>query len=90
MIVPYKLIFTNRFKKHFKSLSVQEKKQLKGKINLLSVNPYHPSLRTKHIKGSESLFECSVNMDVRVIWSYAGNKAIILLDVGHHDVLKCY
>ena len=48
----------------------------------------HPSLRTKRIQGTTDLFECSVNMDIRIIWYYEGDKMIILVDVGHHDILK--
>lgn len=84
----YSFTFTPRFQKHFKELTVQEKKQLKNKLELLSQNPYHPSLRTKRIQGTDNLFECSVNMDIRIIWYYEDEKMIILLDVGHHDILK--
>lgn len=84
----YKFTFTSRFKKHFSRLTAPEKKNLKHKLELLSENPYHPSLRTKRIQGTNGLFECSVNMDIRIIWYYEGEQIIILLDVGHHDVLK--
>lgn len=83
----YKFTFMPRFQKHFKRLSTQEKNQLKTKLELLAQNPSHPSLRTKRIQGT-GLFECSVNMDIRIIWYYEGDKMIILLDVGHHDILK--
>ena len=39
-------------------------------------------------RGTTDLFEASVNMDVRIIWYYGGEQIIILLDVGHHDILK--
>ncbi len=84
----YEFTFTPRFQKHFKTLTVQEKKQLKNKLLLLSTNPSHPSLRTKRIQGTKDFFECSVNMDIRIIWYIENNKIIILLDVGHHDILK--
>lgn len=84
----YRFTFTPRFQKHFKSLTEQEKKQLMNKLELLSENPMHPSLRTKRIQGAEDLFECSVNMDIRIIWYYEGDTMIILVDVGHHDMLK--
>lgn len=84
----YQFTFTNRFKKHFKSLSTIEKKQLSNKLKLLSENPNHPSLRAKRIQGTDDLFECSVNMSIRIIWYYEGDKIIILVDVGHHDILK--
>lgn len=83
----YKFTFMPRFQKHFKRLSTQEKNRLKTKLELLAQNPSHPSLRTKRIQGTD-LFECSVNMDIRIIWYYEGDKMIILLDVGHHDILK--
>ena len=84
----YEFTFTPRFHKHFRKLSAQEKNQLKIKLKLLAENPSHPSLRTKRIKGTSDLFECSVNMDIRIIWFYEGDKMIILVDVGHHDILK--
>ena len=84
----YRITFTPRFQKHFKNLTAQEKKLLKSKLELLAENPAHPSLRTKRIQGTAGLFECSVNMDIRIIWYYEGDQMIILVDVGHHDILK--
>ena len=84
----YQFTYTERFKKHYKTLAVQEKKQLARKLELLAENPTHPSLRAKRIQGSDGLFECSVNMDIRIIWYYEGDKMIILVDVGHHDILN--
>ena len=81
----YKFTFTPRFQKHFRKLTTQEKNQLKNKLELLVENP---SLRTKRIQGTSDLFECSVNMDIRIIWYYEGDKMIILVDVDHHDILK--
>ena len=86
----HRYTFTDRFRKHFKTLTEQEKKQLNKKLKLLSENPMHPSLRTKRIQGTDDLFECSVNMDIRIIWYYEGKIMIILVDVGHHDILKQY
>jgi mRNA interferase RelE/StbE len=86
----YEFVFTEKFKKHFAKLDNAEKKQLKNKLELLSNNPMHPSLRTKRIQGTADLFECSVNMDIRVIWFYEGDTLIILLDIGHHDILNQY
>lgn len=84
----FEFTFTVRFQKNFKKLTEQEKKQLKKKLILLAENPSHPSLRTKRVQGTSDLFECSVNMNIRIIWYYEDDKMIILLDVGHHDILK--
>lgn len=61
---------------------------MQNKLLLLAENPLHPSLRVKRIQGSAGLFECSVNMDIRIIWRLEGNVLTLLLDIGHHDILK--
>ena len=86
----YHFTFTQRFQKQYQSLTAQEKNQVIKKLELLAENPIHPSLRTKRIQGANRLFECSVNMDIRIIWYYEGAIMIILLDVGHHDILRQY
>ena len=84
----YKITFTMRFVKNVKRLSAAERTQLKKKLELLMQDPLYPSLRTKRIQGTTDLFEFSVNMDVRVIWQYDGDPIILLLDIGHHDILN--
>ena len=56
--------------------------------SFLIFNPTHPSLRTKKIQGSDGIWESSVNMDIRIIWFYENDELIILLDIGHHDMLN--
>lgn len=46
------------------------------------------TLRTKKIQGAEGMWESSVNMDIRIIWFYENNEIILLLDIGHHDILN--
>ena len=82
----YKITYTTRFTKHYKKLESKEKKQIANKVKLLADNPNHPSLRTKRIQGSDNLFECSANMDIRIICYYEVDQMIILIDVGHHDI----
>lgn len=84
----YKITYTKRFEKNLKKLTTAEKAQLKKKLEILIMDPLYPSLRTKRIQGTEDLFEFSVNMDVRVIWQYEGDTLILLLDIGHHDILN--
>jgi mRNA-degrading endonuclease YafQ of YafQ-DinJ toxin-antitoxin module len=86
----FQFSYSERFNKRYKKFSEAEKKQLAKTLALLSENPMHPSLRTKRIKGTDDLFECSVNMDIRIVWYYEGDKLIILVDIGHHDILKQY
>ncbi len=85
----FKFSYGTRFKKNYKKLSPIEQKQVKNKMLILAENPYHPSLRTKRVQGTNE-FECSVNMDIRIIWHYEGDTIIFLLDIGHHSVLDRY
>lgn len=84
----YRITYTKRFEKNLKKLTAAERAQLKKKLEILIMDPLYPSLRTKRIQGTEELFEFSVNMDVRVIWQYEGDTLILLLDIGHHDILN--
>lgn len=86
--MPYRITYTKRFLKNLKRLNDNERNQLKKKLELLMQDPLYPSLRTKRIQGTTDLFEFSVNMDVRVIWEYDGETLILLLDIGHHDILN--
>lgn len=85
-----KITYTDRFHKHYKKLSEAEKTQFKTRLAVFVDNPMHPSLRTKRIKGTDDLFEFSVNMDIRVIWYYEDAALVALIDIGHHDVLRKY
>lgn len=83
----YSLEPTKAFKKNLKKLSQNEQKSIARKLVLLAQNPFHPSLRTKKVQSLEDVFECSVNMDIRILWAYKNIKIILLLFVGHHDIL---
>ena len=89
-MISFQITYTKRFEKHYKKLDPKDKKMVKQKIVTLAKDPCHPSLRTKHIKGENDLFELSVNMKVRIIWSYDEGRIILLLDIGDHDILDKY
>ena len=83
-----KIIFTKTYLKHFAKFSIAEQKQIMKALNRLADNPAHPSLRAKRIKGHPKMWECSANMDIRILWQYEEELIILALDVGHHDILK--
>lgn len=86
----YKLKYTKEFEKGLKSLSKSEQKQTLAKLKLLTQDPFYLSLRTKKIKGLDNVFEMSVNMDIRILWSYENGIIILLMEIGHHkDILGC-
>ena len=83
----YNLEPTKAFKKSLKKLSGNEQRTVAGKLKILAKNPFHPSLRTKKVQSLKDVFECSVNMDIRILWKHEGNRLILLIDIGHHDIL---
>lgn len=83
----FKIVITKTFEKNLKKLTHIEQRQVASKLKLLQTDPYYPSLRTKKIKGFQDLFECSVNMDIRILWKYEGADIIITLDIGHHSIV---
>ncbi len=84
------MTYSSRFSKHYKKLEHSEKDLIKKKLLILIKDPRHPSLRTKKIKGSIGLFESRINMDIRLLWYYEGEQILVILDVGHHDLLDRY
>ncbi|WP_456430695.1 type II toxin-antitoxin system RelE/ParE family toxin [Nitratifractor sp.] len=70
------------FKKH-KDLYPQYKKTLE----ILSRDPYHPSLRLHKLRGKLSNFySVSINMKYRVVLDFIiQDDVIILIDIGSHS-----
>lgn len=84
----YKIKPTKAFEKNLKNLTAKEQKLVAKKLMLMMKDPFYPSLRTKKVQGFQGLFECSVNMDIRILWRYDGEDIIIALDIGHHSILE--
>ena len=83
----YKLELSKAFEKSIGRLSGKEQQAIAGKLKILAENPHHPSLRTKKVQRLKDVFESSVNMDIRILWMYKGDRIILLIDTGHHDII---
>ena len=79
-----KIKYSKNFKDSVFRFSKEIKRQIKRKLEIMSVNLNHPSLRTKKIKGTKSIYESSVNMDIRITWQYE-EGGILLRNIGSHD-----
>ena len=62
-------------------------RQYEKTLELLELNPFHPSLRLHKLKGSLSdLHSASINITYRITLELWINDATILpLDIGSHD-----
>ncbi|MGB1458260.1 type II toxin-antitoxin system YafQ family toxin [Spongiibacter marinus] len=70
------------FKRHPEVLGQYQKT-----LQLLEVNPYHPSLRLHGLKGRlQGLSSVSINMQYRIILEFEiRGEDIVLVDIGDHD-----
>jgi len=83
----YKLEYSKAFEKSLKKLSGNEQRAVAVKLKLLINTPMHPSLRTKKVQRLKDVYESSVNMDIRILWMHKGDRLILLINIGHHDIL---
>ena len=86
----YNITYSDNFSTEIQKLTDKYQTIVFSKIEILRNNPRHPSLRTKVLGGHPGLFESRVSDDIRLVWRHMGNKIILMLDVGHHDMLKNY
>jgi len=85
-----KIIYTKNYNKiagKFLKSHPELKKQYAKSLELLSLNPYHPSLRLHKLQGNLSnLFSISINISYRITMEFLiENDQIILLNVGSHN-----
>jgi mRNA-degrading endonuclease YafQ of YafQ-DinJ toxin-antitoxin module len=90
MAANYIILYSKKFRRAFSKLTKAEQELVMDKIELLEDDPFYPSLRSKKFHARSEYYECSVNMDIRILWQYENGRIILLLNVGHHDMLKKY
>jgi mRNA interferase RelE/StbE len=84
-----KLVQTRRFEKQLVRLVKYDRNVIstvqKTLDFLMNYPPPHPSLRMKRIQGTDKIYECSVNMDIRITFEFGDKKMILLRNIDHHD-----
>jgi mRNA-degrading endonuclease YafQ of YafQ-DinJ toxin-antitoxin module len=85
----YKLLFTEDYEKRarkFLKKHPEIQKQYRKTLELLELNPYHPSLRLHQFKTSSfEGYSVSINMSYRIsLELIITEKEIIPVDVGDH------
>lgn len=88
----YQLIFTDQYVKRATRFTKRhpalEKQYLKT-LQLLELNPHHPSLRLHALSGRlQGLHSVSINLSYRITLELLiHDEEIILVNVGDHDVV---
>ena len=86
----YKIIFTESYVKRAKKFAKKHPdllNQYKKTLQLLELNPIHPSLRLHKLEGKFSeYYRISINMTYRITIDFIiTEKEIIPINIGKHD-----
>ncbi len=86
----YRLIYPDSYLRRAKKF-LKKHPEIRGQyqktLQLLELNPHHPSLRLHRLQGRlAALSSVSINMSYRIVLEILiQDNDIILIDVGHHD-----
>jgi len=88
----FRLIFTEQYEKHaarFLKRHPELGKQYLKTLQLLEMNPHHPSLRLHSLGGRlQGLHSVSINLSYRITLELLiQDKEIIPVNIGDHDVV---
>jgi len=86
----YRLVFPESYvrrSRKFLKKHPEVRKQYQKTLELLELNPYHPSLRLHGLQGRLSgLSSVSITMSYRIVLEMIiQDSDIILVDIGNHD-----
>jgi mRNA-degrading endonuclease YafQ of YafQ-DinJ toxin-antitoxin module len=86
----YRILYTDAYNKRagkFLKRHPELKEQYRKCLELLEVDPGHPSLRLHKLKGRLSdLFSVSINITYRItLYFIIEEDAIVPVDIGSHD-----
>jgi len=78
------VVYSKNFLKAVSSLPVKTQEKLDGLLAILAENPFHTILHVKQLGGElQGSFSFRISRDWRVIFVYAAEETIRLVDVGH-------
>lgn len=80
------LIFTERFKKNFKSLPKDLQTRFEEKLTLFLENPKHPSLNIHRYSGFDDVWEAYISKQYRFTFSVT-KEEIIFRNIGPHKII---
>ena len=86
----YNLVFTHSYTRRASKFIRKHPvvlRQYQKTLELMELDPFHPSLRLHKLKGSlEALYSVSINLSFRITIEFLiEGKTIIPVDVGSHD-----
>jgi len=80
----FNLELSNRFVRSYKKLDRAIRLQVDKTLQVMVINPNHPSLRLKRVQGTKDIWEASVNMSIRITLIFS-EDTLQLRNVGTHE-----
>ena len=86
----YRIIYTESYNKRAAKFMKKHPEligQYEKTLNLMELNPYHPSLRLHKLSGRlDELYSVSINISYRITMEFLiSEKKIIPVKIGSHD-----
>ena len=82
-----KFIWLPKFKRDYKRLTLQSQKRINQALLQMERDLKYPSLETKKLKGTNSIWEARSSKNLRITFNLKG-KLIIFRTVGEHKILN--
>ena len=82
-----KFIWLPKFKRDYKRLTLQSQKRINQALLQMERDLKYPSLETKKLKGTNSIWEARASKNLRITFNLKG-KLIILRTVREHKILN--
>lgn len=82
-----KFVYLDSFKKDYKKLPLEIKKQFNKKLILLKQNPCHPSLKIKELKSQKGIWTGRISINYRFTFQ-KGKDFYLFRRIGPHNTLK--
>lgn len=80
---------TNHFKKSYKRLPQEIKKEAVEKENIFISNPFNQRLKTHRLKGKlRNYWAYSVNYEYRIMFRFVDDESVLYFDIGTHSIYK--
>lgn len=84
-----KIVETARFRKSFQSLDRRTRKKTAKQFKIFIANLFHPSLHTEKLEPKQAnIWSFRIDKGFRVIFTFAEEETIMLLDIGPHDIYR--
>ncbi|HUD09310.1 MAG TPA: type II toxin-antitoxin system mRNA interferase toxin, RelE/StbE family [Patescibacteria group bacterium] len=84
-----KIIYSTKFAKEYKKLSLKVKKLAEKKEKIFRKDLFEPSLKTHKLTGKlKEYYSFSIDYQYRIIFEFAGKDVVWFHSVGTHEIYK--